>query len=113
MRRRGGGWGSAGGCRAVEPLQKMFRGSEPQDLLARYLHGFAGSGVPAHPGIPDLAGETAKAPELGPVALGETVGDLVQDRVNSGFHHRSGQMQVALSKFPDQFRADHEPISYF
>lgn len=70
--------------------------------LWRHLHGLPGSWIAAQPGDPDLAGETAKPPQLHPVALAQGLGDLVQDGVERCFHCMGGQMRMRLAKLCKQ-----------
>lgn len=85
----------------------MTSGSKSQDLLALDVYGVTRPGIAAYPGTSDFAGEIAELPQLDPVALRQTIGDLVQDRVQSRFHHVPGQMRMGLKKLFQQFRTDH------
>lgn len=87
----------AAGCGTVEPFQQVPPGSEMQDLPALHGHSLASCGISAHTGIADPAGESAELAQLHPMAFRETISDLVQDRVESRFHHVPGQMWMRFS----------------
>ena len=110
----GEGWGrrSARGCGAVEPLQQVFPGSEPQNLGPVDVYRVTGLGIATHAGLADLAGEVSELPQLNPMALRQMIGDLVQDRIESRLHHVPGQMRMRLEKLLQQFRADHLASSF-
>ena len=83
-----------------------------QEPLALHPHGSAVPRVSTHPRAPDLAGEIPEPPNFDPLALGEAVHNLIEDRVKYSFHHGSRQMRMRLKKLSDQFRADHGCIFF-
>jgi hypothetical protein len=99
--------GSVGSCGTVEPLQDMTAGPEPKDLLALHNDSLTGSGIAPHSRLANPAGEIAELPQIDPVALRQTVGNFVQDRVESCFHGMPGQMRMRLEQLLQQFRTDH------
>ena len=90
----------------------MFPGSEPQNLRPVDVYRVTGLGIATHASLADLAGEVSELPQLDPVALRQTIGDLVQDRIKSRLNHVPGQMRMRLEQLLQQFRADHLASSF-
>ena len=70
--------------------------------LGCYLHRLARSRIATHTSDPDLAEEAPEPAQLHPVPLAQSLGDLVQDRVQSFFRGKRGQMRIFLSKLCQQ-----------
>jgi len=90
----------------------MTSSPESQDLCALDVQSFPGLGIPAHAGLSDFAGEVSELPQLDPMTLRETIGDLVEDCVESRLYHMPGQMRMRLEKLLQQFRTDHLASSF-
>lgn len=71
--------------------------------LGRHLYGLSSSRIATRAGDPDLAEEAPEPAQLHPVPLAQGLGDLVQDRVQSFFRGKRGQMRIFLAKLCQQF----------
>ena len=71
--------------------------------LGWHLYGLSGPRIATRAGDPDLGEEAAEPAQLHPVPLAQGLGDLVQDRVQSFFRGKRGQMRVFLAKLCQQF----------
>jgi hypothetical protein len=69
-----------------------------QNLLGLHEHRLTGPGIATHPGLSDSASEISELPQLDPVALRQAGGDLVEDGLESQFHHAPGQMRMRLDQ---------------
>lgn len=91
--------GLAGGWMAVELLEDLFRGPEMHVPLRRHLYGLPGSRIATRARDPNFREKTAEPSELNPVTLTESLGDLVQDRVQGRFYDMRREMRMGLTKF--------------
>src|SRR5262245_27327472 len=66
----------------VDELAQALADLEEGNPLLGHIHGAAGLGVAALAGIAMTDAEAAEAPQLDLVPLGESVGDVVEDRVD-------------------------------
>jgi hypothetical protein len=92
----------------IEPLAQLFAGLEEGRPFGLDFHAIAGSRIAADPLVARLDRERAEAAKLDPVAVAQSVDDLLQYRVDDVLDV-SVRKNILLSNVLDELRFDYGP----